>query len=221
MKHFSLKTYIKENPHVWYVLLLPAYLLLFYLAERLVPSDGSYWVSYLPLDDHIPFLEIFIVPYCAWYPLLVGVGLALLLFDGENFKKYMLFIMAGNITALLFCILVPNGQELRPESFERHNVFTWLIGKIYAVDTNTNVFPSMHVIGSVGAVAAAFKSEKLRPRRWPILALAVLVIASTVFVKQHSVLDIFGGLAWCVPLYLVIYGIKGKRKREKEKGKAI
>lgn len=210
MKKFSLKQYIKENPHVWYLLLLPAFLLLFVLAERVVPSDGDYWVSYLPLDDRIPFVEAFIVPYCCWYLLLFCVGLALLLWDGDNFKKYMLFIMLGNITALLFCLLSPNGQELRPVSFERDNVFTRLVGRIYAADTNTNVFPSMHVIGSVGACVAAFKSKKMRAWRLPVLVVAVLIILSTVFVKQHSVLDILGGLVWCIPLYLGIYGIKRK-----------
>lgn len=218
MKGFSLRTYIKTNPHVWYALLLPAYVLLFVLTEHLVPSDCDYWVSYLPLDDSIPFLEIFIVPYCCWYPMLAAVGIMLLIYDGDGFKKYMLFIMLGNISALLFCLLVPNGQELRPEVFVRDNVFTRLVGSIYAADTNTNVFPSMHVIGSAGVIIATFKSERLRSWRCPMLVLAVLVILSTVFVKQHSVLDIFGGLVWCVPFYWAIYG-KGSRRLSKRREK--
>lgn len=215
VKKFSLKKYIKENPHVWYLLLLPAFLLAFALAERLVPSDGDYWVSYLPLDDYIPFAEVFIIPYCSWYLLLFCVGLYLLLFDGENFKKYMLFVMLGNITALIFCVLSPNGQELRPEAFARDNLLTWVVGNIYAADTNTNVFPSMHVIGSVGAAVAVFKSRKMRFWRVPVLIVAALVIVSTVFVKQHSVLDILGGFIWCVPLYLGIYGTKRRGCKRK------
>lgn len=211
MDKFSLKAYIKNNPHVWYVLLLPVYLLLFFAVEKLVPADGDYWVSYIPLDDKIPFVPVFIIPYVCWYPLLVGVGLYLLAFDGPNFKKYMLFIMTGFYTALLFCLLVPNGQDLRPE-LEPDGLFTRLIAGIYAADTNTNVFPSMHVIGSIGAAIAAWRSDGLR-RYFPlILVVAAAVCASTVLVKQHSILDIFGGILWCVPLYFCFF----RRKRERK-----
>lgn len=204
---------MKRHPEYWYVLFIPGYIVSFFLVERLVPSSADYWVSYCRLDDYIPFLEGFIVPYCLWYPLLAAVGFPLMFLDVPELKRYMRFLIIGCAFSLLFCLVFPNGQDLRPAVFPRENVFTMLVARIYASDTNTNVLPSMHVIGSVAACIGAWHSRALR--RWfpLVLVVAVLIILSTVFVKQHSILDIFAGLLVCLPLWWLIYGRKPRRKK--------
>lgn len=214
----KIRLFVKGNPHIWLALLLPFYLILFFAAEQYVSPDKPYWVSYMPIDDKIPFLEWFILPYCLWYPFLVAIGLYLIFRDGKGFSRYMAFLMIGFCSTLLFCVIVPNGQDLRPTEFARENVFTWMVGRIYAADTNTNVFPSMHVIGSIGGVIAIFRCKELHKWRLPGLILAFFICISTVFVKQHSFLDIIGGLIWCVPLWLGVYFIPdclARRKRSK------
>ncbi len=207
----TIRTFVKENPHVWLALLLPVYLALFFLVEWYVSPDKPYWSSYVPLDDKIPFLEGFVLPYCMWYPFLVAVGLYLMIKDGAGFRKYMAFIFIGFCSALVFCVLVPNGQDLRPDPFPRKNIFTWILSRIYAADTNTNVFPSMHVIGSIGGVIAVYRCKGLRKFRIPSAVLAFFISISTVFVKQHSVLDIGGGILWCIPLWFFIYRLPDLR----------
>ena len=207
----TIRTFVKENPHVWLALLLPVYLALFFLVEWYVSPDKPYWSSYVPLDDKIPFLEGFVLPYCMWYPFLVAVGLYLMIKDGAGFRKYMAFIFIGFCSALVFCVLVPNGQDLRPDPVPRKNIFTWILSRIYAADTNTNVFPSMHVIGSIGGVIAVYRCKGLRKFRIPSAVLAFFISISTVFVKQHSVLDIGGGILWCIPLWFFIYRLPDLR----------
>ena len=189
---------IKKWPHVKYVLVLPAYLILFAITEKLVVSD--YWVSYLPLDDSIPFCEWFIFPYVSWYLFLIVPGLILLFRDPEGFRRYMALIGIGFSSALIFCLLSPNGQNLRPDPLPRSNFATWLVSRIYAADTNTNVCPSIHVIGSYAVAYTAWKGlpEKWRWLRVPTIAMAVLISVSTVFVKQHSVLDILAAVPWSI-----------------------
>ena len=201
-----LRAILRQNPHLRYILFLPAFLICFFTLERLIaPEDVRWWV-YSPLDDLIPFWEGFVIPYYFWYPLLFVTGLLLLLKDVPNFKNYMRFLIFGFGGALLFCLIVPNGQLLRPEAFSNDNALSRLVGLMYSMDTNTNVFPSMHVIGSVAAAGAAWKSAALKKLRLPWTLLAVAVSLSTVFIKQHSVLDIFGALAFCLPLWILIYG---------------
>lgn len=218
---FSLKKLLRAHPEYWYILFVPCYLICFFLVERLVPSDCDYWVSYLPLDDKIPFLEGFVFPYCMWYPLLLFVGIWLMLRDVPQFKKYMHFLILGFGFTLVFCLVFPNGQNLRPLPFERQNFCTWLLGRLYAADTNTNVLPSMHVIGCAAAAAGAFSTRcGLRKWRWPIAVLSLLICASTVFVKQHSILDMFAGIAVSIPIYLILYVRKGKGAKACRKEKA-
>lgn len=201
----KLRLYLKQNPQLWYLLFVPAFLICFFSLEAYITADKSYWSVYCPLDDLVPFWESFVIPYYLWYPLLFTTGFILLLKDVPNFKRYMQFLIFGFGAALVFCLLVPNGQDLRPENFARDNVFTRLVGLMYRMDTNTNVFPSMHVIGSVAAAVAVCKSSGLRRLRLPWIIIAAAVSISTVFIKQHSVLDIFGGLLFCLPIYWLLY----------------
>lgn len=142
----TVKKFIKEHPHMWWGLYLPVYLTMFFIIEHLITDN--YWATQTAIDDYIPFCEWFIFPYDAWAFLLVAIGLYLIVKDGEGFRRYMWTIMITFTTATVFCALVPNGQDLRPAVMEHHNIAAWLLQNTYALDTNTNVFPSVHVLGS-------------------------------------------------------------------------
>ncbi len=206
MKYLRIvRNFIKQNPHEYLALYLPIFLICFFGAEYLVPESANYWVSYTPLDDAIPFVEVFVLPYVCWYPFLILTGLYLLIFDGEQFRKYIYCIAALFTLILLICLIFPNGQNLRPDNFSRENIFTAVVAGLYAMDTNTNVFPSMHVAGAIAAAIPYFRSQRLRKYRLPAAVLAALISLSTVFIKQHSVLDIYGAVALCLIVCPLIY----------------
>ena len=66
----------RENRYLWFALILPAYLLVFAWVEAVIPVEACR-PTYIPLDDRIPFLEGFIVPYMLWFPMLLALGLDL------------------------------------------------------------------------------------------------------------------------------------------------
>ena len=207
----QIRDFVRRNPHVWWALVLPVYLALFFFMEAVVPTQG-YWATQLPIDNHIPFLEGFVVFYAAWAPVLVAVGLWLLIKDGENFTYYMWTLAITFLASTLFCLLVPNGQDLRPEVLPRDNIFCTWVGIIYALDTNTNVFPSVHVVGVMAALFALWHSETTRKWRWPALLLGVLIILSTLFIHQHAVLDVAASLVLSAVTYGIVYGLLARRK---------
>ena len=84
---------VENCRHHWYLLIWIAYLVLFYIAEHVVTDH--YWVSYLPLDDKIPFCRYFIIPYCMWHPLLFAMTLYLMWYDVPAFKRFMVYIGLG------------------------------------------------------------------------------------------------------------------------------
>lgn len=150
---------VENCRHHWYLLIWIVYFVLFYIAEHVVTDH--YWVSYLPLDDKIPFCRYFIIPYCMWHPLLFAMTLYLMWYDVPAFKRFMVYIGLGFGGSILFCLIFPNGQDLRPTEFAQHDFFIWLVQRIYTADTNTNVLPSMHVIGCAALTLACFDSEPL------------------------------------------------------------
>ncbi len=196
--------------HWLYVLVLPIYLALFFIEEHFIDGSVDYLVSYVPFDDHIPFCEYFYIAYVLWYPFMFAVGLYLGIKEPQNFKRYMTYIGASFFTAVLLFALFPNGQDLRVDidTLGRDNIFTRAIAVLYATDTNTNVCPSLHVVGSMAAVFGVLHSRRLR-RTWilPILSilLAVCIILSTVFIKQHSVLDVYVGIPYGFVFYGLVY----------------
>lgn len=187
------------------MLIIPLYMAIFMLEEKYISTD--YWVSYLPLDDLIPFCEWFVIPYFLWYPLMLGSGIYLFLKDPESFKNYMIFIGGGFLLIVIFYAIVPNGQNLRPTSFENSNLLTDIVKSIYCEDTNTNVCPSLHVVGTMGAMFALLKSKRLKNKWFQAfnIVLAVFICLSTVFIKQHSILDVFTGVPLGFIYYFAVY----------------
>ena len=119
----------------------------------------------------------------------------------------MKFIIVTQIVAMAIYILFPNRQDLRPAEFPRENIFTWILGIIYAADTSTNVCPSLHVAYSIG-IASTWLKEPSASKRCKVLltAFCFMVCISVAFVKQHSVVDIFAALPVRVLAEGIAYG---------------
>ena len=196
---------VENYRHLWMLSIWAVYLLLFFLAEHTVVDN--YHVMHCALDDLVPFCEWLIFPYFLWIPMMAVMTAYLAFWDAENFRRFMTFIALGFLPVIVFDMLWPNGQDLRPAVFARENFATWLVSRIYAADTNTNVLPSMHVIGCAALTLACFDSQPLCKRhlQWVALSLGLLICASTVLVKQHSILDVFVAIPVSVILYFIVY----------------
>ena len=174
------------------------YFFLYFLTENLIPAENCHPV-WCKLDDIIPFNELFVIFYVGWYVLIVLSLGYFLLYSVESFQGLQTYIMITQALAMICYIVYPTRQDLRPESFERDNILTWIMGIIYRFDTNTGVCPSLHVAYSIG-IASAWLKEK--SAAWYVkLGVTVFVIGvclSVAFTKQHSVVDIYAALPVCL-----------------------
>lgn len=204
-----------EFKHVKLLLYWPIFGLLFLFVERIYQVD-SYYVMHCSLDDKIPFCEWFLIPYLFWFVYLVGMHLYTLLYDVEAFRCLMKYIMITYSAAILIYLIFPTCQELRPMVFERENVLTAFIRGFYVFDTNTNVCPSIHVIGSLAVMETALHAKSISSKKWRMafVAVAVLICMSTVFMKQHSVLDVIAAMPICMLAHGSCFG---KRKERSNK----
>ena len=182
------------------------YFILYFLTENLIPPERCH-VVHSALDDAIPFLEGFAIPYCFWF-LLIVISLGFfLLYDVDSFKRLQVFIMITQAVAMAVYILWPNRQDLRPESFEHRNFCTAVLSFLYAFDTPTGVCPSLHVAYSLGILSVALKDRDLNPWFKAALGVFVLMVCMAVcFVKQHSSIDVVAALPVCLIAELAVYG---------------
>lgn len=198
-----------EYRHILLLLFWPIFLAVFTYAERGWKPD-SFEKMYCWLDDLIPFNEFFVIPYMFWFFFIAGMLVFLFFYDVPTFKCMMKFIIITYGAALVVFFLFPNCQMLRPIAFERDNILTRFMAKFYVMDTNTNVCPSIHVIGSFACMFSGLRCKHFQKPGMKILfvAAALLISASTVFLKQHSIIDVVAALPVCACGYLLAFGKK-------------
>lgn len=205
-----------EFKHLKYLFFWPLYGIMFLTVERLWIRE-SYYPMYCPLDDKIPLCEYFLIPYMFWFVFLIGIHIYTLLYDTKEFENLMKFIIVSYSIAILTYIIFPNCQELRPLAFERDNIFTRFLADFYQFDTNTNVCPSIHVIGSVAVAVCAWRTKHFGTPMWRWLfgIAAFLISISTVFLKQHSIIDVVAAVPVCIIAYYAAYVMEWKFHFEK------
>lgn len=182
------------------------YFLLYFLTENLIPVEKCHPI-HTWMDDVIPFCEAFVIPYVFWY-LLIVISLGYFaLYNTESFKKLQIFIIVTQVVAMAVYIIYPSRQDLRPEVFPRDNILSQLVGFIYSMDTNTGVFPSLHVAYSIG-IASVWLKEKGVHRVWKafVVVAVILICLSTMFIKQHSAADLYAAIPVCLLSEYICYG---------------
>ena len=196
----------RKYKHAWVFLYILIYMPWFMWLEKHVTTH--YHVIQIRLDEHIPFIEYFIIPYLMWFLFIAVVFLYFFFTDVKGFYKLAAFMFTGMTVFLIISTVFPNGQDLRPVIFERDNIFVDMVRALYRTDTCTNVFPSLHVFNSLSVCAAIADSEALKKHRGVCIGayvLAGLIILATMFLKQHSVLDGLAAVVLSIVLYFFIY----------------
>lgn len=146
-----------------------------------------YWK--LPLDDQLPLLPGMIIVYFSYY-LMFFIGSLILIFSGQFFPFITAMIIV-QVLGDLFWYFFPNGVK-RPEVKGEGLMRQWL-RQLYRLDQyDGNAAPSAHVFHAI--IIGHFLA-----RLWPQFSLLIyvwvgLIIASTVLIKQHYLLDVLGGI---------------------------
>ena len=214
----KIKQFILRYRHAWVLLYSFIYMPWFCYLEK--HRFSHYYLIHSPLDDYIPFVEYFIVPYLLWF-LFIAVTIAYFFFtDKKGYYQLTAFLFTGMTIFLIICTVFPNELNLRPHTFANDTVFTRLVQQLYSTDTPTNVLPSIHVYNSLGAAIAIGHSQALKKHRgiqFVSYGLAGLIVLSTMFLKQHSVIDVVAGFIMAGVLYLIVYKpvkVRGKNSLE-------
>jgi membrane-associated phospholipid phosphatase len=177
------------------LLYLPVYSIIFSMLER--RENVNFHIISLPIDYKIPFIEIFIIPYVIWFGF-VTAGIVITVFSAKS-RDFMLMYMDLVIGMTIFVIIsavFPNKLDLRPLVMPRDNIFTHMVRGLYSIDTPTNVMPSIHVYNTIGICFGLGRTDWFKRHKKINAAsfiIGFLIIISTVFIKQHGLLDV--GLA--------------------------
>jgi membrane-associated phospholipid phosphatase len=142
---------------------------------------------FLPGEEQIPFLPIWEYFYVLSY--FVGPLLFFTVRDWTTLSRLLRATAAALLVAYATYLVFPVYFE-RPH-LEVDSLHTWLLSIEY-LDKPYNHFPSLHVTLSWLAV---FASQVRRPARVALVLTAIGISVSTIFVKQHYIVDVIYGFA--------------------------
>ena len=194
----------------WIALYLVFYMMGFFILEN--AGNRHYHLIHTVIDDMIPFCEYFIIPYLLWFPFIGAVICWFIFFDKNKMEYYQLTcsLAIGMTVFLIVSCIYPNMQDLRPTVFAHNNIFTQLVHSLYRTDTPTNILPSIHVFNSLACFFALNKAGQLQPYRklrFGAGVLSFLIILATMFLKQHSVVDVSLGILMAVTVQAAVEAI--------------
>lgn len=208
--------FFRKYSHIWLLSYFFIYIPWFCYLEKTVTRD--YHLMHAPLDSLIPFNEYFIIPYLLWFAF-VGVALIYFLIKSkEDYYRMCTFLFSGMTISLIICTFFENGTNLRPILDPDKNIFTAAVAALYRTDTCTNVFPSIHVYNSIGTYIAIHKSPLFQGKTALKAGAAILTAAiclSTVFLKQHSVIDGVGAGIMAAMMYHLVYACSPVEEEKK------
>lgn len=204
--HDAFSAFIEKNKHGFLLLYFLIYLPWFGHLEKTVTTH--FHVIHVAIDDVIPFCEYFIIPYFLWFGYIAwGMGYFYLK-NKDAYFRLCAMLFTGMTVFLIVSTIYPNGHYLRPTTFARDNIFVHMVRWLYATDTATNLFPSIHVYNSIAVNIAVWQSGNFKNNRLVRYGSAILmvsIILSTMFLKQHSVFDVVTGMIMAAGMYMLVY----------------
>lgn len=153
-------------------------------------TNSSANVFSLPLDEKIPLVPTFVVPYLSFFLFLPWTLFSLMITKSRLYRETCYSLMIASFVSYAVYMLC-HTTIIRP-----HVVGCGIAGRLvaflYLIDPPFSCFPSLHSSLSTIAVLYWFRSGSRA--RYVVLTWGVLIILSTVMVKQHHILDALGGI---------------------------
>lgn len=171
---------------------IPLLIIFQYIESSITPL----YTMHTRIDEQIPFIPLFVIPYLIWFPYMACAVLYTGVKNLEAYYQLVIGLFLGMGIAYIIFYLFPNNQDLRPLVYDK-DFFSQLVHLIQTIDSNTNVFPSIHVINAI------IVDDTLREMPSDVMsggakrashALMIIICISTLFIKQHSILDVLAGV---------------------------
>ena len=145
------------------------------------------------LDAKITVLPAFTIIYVLAFPFWYLITYYYLRKSGEHAFRFSLSNLSAKITCAVIFVLIPS-TLVRPD-LTGTGLSVRILSLIYKSDAPTNLFPSIHCLESWFCFRCIY-DEKSVPRILKAVSFlfAILICMSTVFTKQHVLLDIPAGI---------------------------
>ena len=196
-----------------------------WLSQALGTVAWAFECKIAPIDDLFPVVPCFSVVYIVFsYLFWISGPVAASLTKRRNFANYIIGLTLAYGVGLLFFIFMPTYMDRTKEGLmavaERPGFFNALLTWVYSADGSErafNLFPSYHCMISAYCYLGVRKQPEI-PKGYQVfcIAMALLIFASTLYTKQHYIIDVFGGVGIAVACYALVEKLNPGRRWERE-----
>jgi hypothetical protein len=211
----NLQQHLVSFGHYAEILCIPALLIFHRLCYNLVGvllSRGS--TDYGPLlvtglDTQIPYVPVFVLPYLftwGYAAFIAGYALFFRTYDHLLFRYFYLCFLLMTCVECLLWLTVPARISIRVdlEVLALHGWLGELTAYVYRHATPWNVIPSAHIAFAYAVWLFSAHFAK-RGHRWLFLNLFIVVCLSVLFIKNHFLWDILGGMILAQLIYSTVF----------------
>jgi len=176
------------------VLLVPFYI---FIAE-LMPGRKLH-VPELDLDRVVPLMPIWALIYGSLYLFLILLPVLVVRQEDHIRRTVLAYLMVWS--AAYVCFLVYPTMAPRPPKVIGEGFGVWGLRFLYSADPPYNCFPSLHVAHSFVSALTCYRLH--RGVGIAATVSASLVGVSTLYTKQHYILDVLAGVFLACVAYAV------------------
>ena len=149
----------------------------------------------LPLDQNIPILPSWSIPYSLWMISWFWLSLwAALKMPADLFKSYATATLIVILSAMVVFTVYPTYVDRLP--VQGSGFGTDVLRWVYSNDGLYCAFPSGHIY--LATLTALFYSRWYPRFTWFWAIILLAVSCSTLFTGQHYILDVVGGLVFAI-----------------------
>ena len=181
-----------KNKYYFYMFFPPLFqTCLFFLTKFF---EKNFYDVTFDFEKMIPYISFFAIFYIMWYILLFLSPIIIYKFNNNVLKEYFITYLICTLISTLIFILFPT-MIVRPE-INSNTFFDKLVNYIYINDTPAiNCFPSLHTLYSIVWIKyIGFNNKVNNITKIIINIICILIILSTLFIKQHSFIDLIGSM---------------------------
>ena len=190
----------------------------FYLLSKLTFIEP--FVLSSVIDNKLPLIEEFIYLYVFWYLMLFIIPYLIYYKNKDLFYQYVTVFMGCVLVSSIIFFIFPT--TIVRGNFEVNNITTFILNFIYLTDTPAlNCLPSMHCAICFVFMYYSFKIDLKWYNKVLINILSILIILSTLFIKQHVIWDAIAALVMVLIVIILVrkskldFNVKSYLKRIK------
>lgn len=185
-------------------LLFYAYQGILYLIIPLINSNGHEIPIWL--DNKIPVIKFFVIFYYIYYVLPI-ILIWYVSFKDKQRSKILICscFISATICYIFFCFY--QVHMVRPE-IVGNDIFSILIRFMYNTSDPKalNCCPSIHTIMGIFTIISLLKVKNISIlKKIGAVVCGAGIILSTLFIKQHYVIDVLAGIGLSLIVYFIVY----------------